>query len=226
MAGKYSRFRDAGYKIPKYLLPFGCRTILDEILLALVGRGASVVENVFLVANKDDEPFMGHVRKIMDAYGISRTNLLLIDDTAGQAQTSNDAMYFFEPKGPVVVHNADTILYGRDMAGIALALKSCAGYIDVFESSNHAYSYVVAKEGRVEMIGEKVLVSNLATSGLYGFSSRHAFHNHYDGQMYISEVYKEMLLQKREVRIGTIYSEKDTIVLGTPEDYIKHSEGL
>lgn len=224
MAGKYTRFRDEGYKLPKYLLPWGDRSILSEMLTQL---GSTVVENVYLVANKEDEQFMGHVRKIMDAHNIPRQNLMLVNDTSGQAETAYAAVKKFQPIKPVVFHNADTILYKRNMAAIYCAVHEHDGFIDVFKSNNHAYSYVVEKDGRVSMISEKVLVSDLATSGLYGFASPQEFMNYYNGgQKYISEIYKEMIADGKDIRIGSVHTETDTIVLGTPQDYLKHSAGL
>ena len=35
MAGRYSRFVNEGYRIPKYLLPWGNKPILSEILYEL-----------------------------------------------------------------------------------------------------------------------------------------------------------------------------------------------
>lgn len=226
MAGKYTRFKEAGYNLPKYLLPWGDRSILSEIIDNL--QSYALRGNIFLVANKEDEPFMGHVRKIMDAHSIPRKNLLLVGDTSGQAETALKAVQHFYITGPVLFHNADTILYRRNIWAIEASLaKLVHGFIDVFKSNNHAYSYVVEKEGRVSMISEKVLVSDLATSGLYGFGETRDFLDYYrDGQIYISEIYKEMIADGRDVCIGKAYDEKDTIVLGTPQDYLKHSAGV
>ena len=223
MAGKYSRFRDEGYKLPKYLLPWGDRSILSEIIAQL-----GSTESTYLVANKEDEPFMGHVRKIMDTHSIPRKNLLLVGDTSGQAETALKAVQHFYITGPILFHNADTILYGRDIPAIEVSLaKLVHGFIDVFKSNNHAYSYVVAKNGLVAMISEKVLVSDLATSGLYGFGETMDFLDYYrEGQIYISEIYKAMIADGKDICIGKAYDEKDTIVLGTPQDYLKHSAGL
>lgn len=225
MAGKYERFRSEGYKIPKYLLPFGVHTILSQILSQLYRP--DIVKKVFLVANNADKPFMGHVLKIMDSFAISRDNLLLVGDTSGQAETANMALSWFDVTGPVLIHNADTIPMNRDLFAIKDELmRRSSGFIDVFRSNNHAYSYVLAKNGRVEVIGEKILVSDLATSGLYGFSNRTVFHDHYSGQKFISEVYKSMIKNGCDVSIGEVHTEADTIVLGTPEDYLKQSEKL
>ena len=234
MAGKYSRFAETGYNIPKYLLPFGDRSILSEILYQFrKDRNFGYLYpvsglRVHLIANKSDERFMGHVRRIMSAHEIHYDRLILIDDTTGQAETALKAIELINPPGPVLFHNIDTILYGRNFIEIEQALQRCNGYIDVFRSHNHSYSYVVADDlGKVELISEKVLVSDLATSGLYGFYTSRYFKIFYEsGMMYISEIYQKMIEDDMNVMAGPVHDEKDTLVLGTPQDYFKISETL
>lgn len=225
MAGKYTRFRNEGYRLPKYLLPWGSRTILSEILYQMLGSGA--FESVFLVANLADIDYMGHVRGIMRYHGIDAANLILTPDTKGQAETASiglkQAITTGHVRGPVVFHNIDTILYGRDFDRMNRLLETNSGYVDVFRSNSHDYSYVLAPNGRVEAIGEKILISSLATSGLYGFASPQVFEDSYTGQGYISDVYATMLSGGQSIVIGDTHSEADTVVLGTPEEYLRGS---
>ena len=77
MAGKYSRFKEEGFKIPKFLLPWGDRSILSEILKEMSPH----FKNIYLIANKNDKDFIIHVENIMDVYNIDLKNLILIQDT-------------------------------------------------------------------------------------------------------------------------------------------------
>ena len=47
MAGRYSRFINEGYKIPKYLLPWGKRSILSEILSIM--NHNNTFENIYVI---------------------------------------------------------------------------------------------------------------------------------------------------------------------------------
>jgi NDP-sugar pyrophosphorylase family protein len=225
MAGKYSRFRDEGYTLPKYLLPWGNRSILSEILYQLLG--SSVFNQVFLIANKSDNDFLGHVKKIMAHYQIDKRNLIIISDTVGQAQTAfiglSEIRKLHKLQGPIVFHNIDTILYNRDLQEVKNTLLKYDGHIDVFKSNNHNYSYVLTNNNLVEVISEKILISDLATSGLYGFSSYQLFIDNYDNENYISEIYKTLITEKFQICTSKTYSEKETIVLGTPNEYLRHS---
>ena len=225
MAGKFSRFRNEGYKLPKYLLPWGNRTILSEILNEFLQ--SKTIENVFLIVNKADSDFFNHIKKIMKHYNINSDNLIILSDTTGQAQSAflgiTEIEKFHKLKGNIIFHNIDTILYNRDLKSVKDTLKIYDGHIDVFNSNNHDYSYVLVKNNIVEVISEKVLISNLATSGLYAFSSSKLFMDHYKDEIYISEIYKKLIEEKFKICVGKTYNEKETIVLGTPEEYIRQS---
>ncbi len=229
MAGRYQRFADEGYKMPKYLLPWGERTILWTILSELVRDGA--FHDIHLVGNHRDEGFMPHVRAIMRDCGIDRKNLRLVADTSGQAETASLGIEMLHESQrtaevPIVFHNVDTILYGRNIGMVATALGTVDGYVDVFSSSDHAYSYVLADDNRrVLEIAEKIVVSGMATSGFYGFANADMFSSHFDpsADRYISSVYKRMIDSRRIVAIGETHDETDTIVLGTPNDYLNAS---
>lgn len=229
MAGKAKRFADEGYKTPKYLLPWGSRTILWTILAELKKGGAFT--DVFLVANHRDEAFMPHVRAIMKEHEINRANLVLVHDTKGQAETAMLGLEAALKAGkngptPVVFHNVDTVLYGRDVKQVAEALKKADGYVDVFGSNNRAYSYVLVDDkGKVREIAEKIVVSNLATSGFYGFASADLFKKHFDRatDVYISSVYKKIVAGGGSVVVSEKHKETDTVVLGTPTEYLSAS---
>lgn len=222
MAGRYQRFVDAGYPLPKYLLPWGDHSILSTILSCMPKEGS--LSDIFLIGNERDAAFMPHVRVIMESHNISRQNLILIEDTSGQAETAFlglNACYIKDDES-VLFHNIDTILYFRDFEFIAETLKGCHGFIDVFEANNKEYSFVIEKDGKVLEIAEKVVVSNRATSGLYGFSSARLFRDYYTrhASTYISELYREMIEDGLDLRVGTLHKETDTVVLGTPAEYL------
>ena len=98
------------------------------------------------------------------------------------------------------------------------------GYIDIFESSNHAYSYVLIENRRVKSIAEKIVISNFATSGMYAFKDIKTFTKFYKKDMlYITDIYKNMIEIGRSIATSELYSENDTIVLGSPSEYLVKS---
>jgi len=222
MCGKYSRFTNEGYKIPKFLLPWGNHSILSEILYQMKG-----FDNIYLVANEADNAFISHVRKILSFYSIPQDHLIMLKDTSGQAETAFIGMCRIKNlTGPVVFHNIDTILYGRNFKDLSDNLSNNAGYIDVFNSNNHEYSYVLVDENNyIKEIKEKILISDLATSGMYGFSSSKMFLDYYSkSSLYISEIYRNMMQNGEKIITGKHHTEKDTLVVGTPSEYLNLSK--
>jgi NDP-sugar pyrophosphorylase family protein len=229
MAGIYQRFAKEGYKIPKYLLPWGEKTILSSILDCLDVNKA--FKNVILIANARDHVYAPHILATLRSFGLSESNLLMIDGSSGQAESAvmgMNALYKMCPAAndqSVLIHNIDTILLGRNFPEIKNILTECDGYIDVFSSTNHSYSYVLLNDtNQVIDIAEKMVISNLATSGLYGFRSPAIFEYFYRADdIYIASIYKRMVEQERKIVVGDIHKEIDTIVLGTPFDYLNAS---
>jgi hypothetical protein len=64
----------------------------------------------------------------------------------------------------------------------------------------------------------------MATSGLYGFKNMNTFKNNYSSKyVYISTIFNKMIRDGNGVVVGDKYKESDTIVLGSPKEYINAS---
>jgi hypothetical protein len=62
---------------------------------------------------------------------------------------------------------------------------------------------------------------------MYGFNSYKTFIDYYnDSDVYISDVIKRALLNNLKVKIGNVFDENNTIVLGTPSEYENNSISL
>lgn len=226
MAGRYRRFANAGYTTPKFLLTVQGRTILEAI------AGELAEGPVLLVANQADRP---HETAIVDAMRRAGVEPILhwTPDTSGQAETAAIAARAALDAGldgPLVLHNVDTILYGRSLGRIGATLGRVDGFIDVFPNDSAAYSYVelVPEDGlhRVVRIAEKVVISAHATTGLYGFRSPQAYLDFAErtthrsgGEFYVSDVYRTMLEHDAFVAAEPPTPGSRTVVLGTPSEY-------
>ncbi|OSM04906.1 sugar phosphate nucleotidyltransferase [Magnetofaba australis] len=228
MAGLYRRFRDAGYEQPKFLLPWQGDVIIGHILEEMLQDGA--FDNLLLVANRRDAAHRAALASIVARHGYSERNLIFIDDTRGQAETALlGAHYVMDELQPadqrLAFHNIDTILYGRDYHRIAEALTTADGYIDVFPADSPAYSYVTVDDAyRVTDIAEKVVISNHATTGFYGFRTPQLYaqwaqQSEWRNEFYISDVYKRMLNAGAPLTINPDSDGHRTLILGTPAEY-------
>lgn len=221
MAGLNTRFHDVGFDIPKYLLPWREETIIYEILKQL-----GTFDEVLLLANKRDVYFMPDLIKTIEPLGLGKNNIHYIGDTNGQAHTAyigasllkNRTQTFF-------VHNADTLLIGRDFKSIESTMSDA--YVDVFIANNPKYSYVRSKDGLVTEIAEKSSISPFASSGLYGFYNAQLYEKMYEAlsenftgkEMYIANVLEHMIQNNKFVGLNELNNSYETIVLGTPQEY-------
>ena len=228
MAGRYQRFANEGFKVPKYLLPWGERNILAVILDEL--NRENLFSNILLVANQRDEVYMPHVRAVMKSHNIKPENLIMTSDTSGQVETAligvNSLEFLYgQIDQEIIFHNIDTILLHRNVDEIKKFLETNSGYIDIFGANNKDYSYVlIDKEGKVADVAEKMVVSNFATSGLYGFKNTKIFKKYaLKEDVYISHVFHKMIMDGEMVAAGKRHNENETIVLGTPDEYMNAS---
>lgn len=225
MAGLYRRFREAGYATPKFLLPWKGTTVLDHVLDVARESGA----RPRLVANRRDEVHAETLRAILARAGGERGDLVFVGDTAGQAETARlgiEAFGLANLDSPLLIHNIDTLLIGRDWGRIHTDLARADGWIDVFDADGPQYSYVETDtEDRVLRIREKEVISRLATTGLYGFASARAYLDALArstpsrGEIYVSDVYARMLGDGATILAPAPRDAERTIVLGTPAEY-------
>jgi hypothetical protein len=229
MAGKYSRFRLFGSKVPKYLLPLGSETVLAEVIKRL--KLASPEVNLLLIANRHDQIFFPIVRSIMRKYEISDTSLIYIDDTSSQLETAMNATELLSLNAshfPIAFANIDTVLFERD--NFFSKLSKCSineGLLDTFKGGSKMYSYArVDSDGKVLDVIDNSVISDYACSGLYGFGSFFAMSSiaetllKKNSKANFSNLYQEYILQKLNVFSEYTADIRKTVVLGTPEEYV------
>ena len=231
MAGLNTRFHGVGFDVPKYLLPLNDGTLLRLILGKLLSIESNA--NIFLLANIRDLYFKPHVEAELDVLRGSYPNVTIhiqyITDTRGQAETAYLASQYCDSEGSFLVHNADTVLLGRDLMHIENLLSSTDIVVDVFNSSNPAYSFVKSdNNGYITDIVEKEAITKSASSGLYCFSSSLLYKQFYEkylsdhtshNEIYISNLIHYMLNSGLSA-IEYSCIDCETIVLGSPKEYL------
>ncbi len=221
MAGLNTRFHDVGFDIPKYLLPWNEETIIHEIIKQL-----GAFEETILLANKRDSYFKTKLVDTIKSLGLTENNIQYIGDTDGQAHTAYiGASLLKDQTKPFFVHNADTLLLGRNFKQIESLIADA--YIDVFIANNPKYSYVRSKDGIVTDIVEKSPISPFASSGLYGFANAESYKTMYHSlsnvfvgkEMYIANLLTHMIEKGCSIGLNELNNNYQTIVLGTPQEY-------
>ena len=224
MAGTYSRFRKFSYEIPKYLLPLGNRTVLHYVMKEFAR--CRNFDNVLLIANNRDKRFYYQVKLTAEElFGESSVEIVYIDDTEGQALSCAEGLSKctnIDYSSPCIVHNIDTVLLNRDF-NLFLNMGDAVCGVDIFEASSDSYSYVLSEGDRVVAIREKMVISDTASSGCYAFVNREILEQCLNyKELYISQCIQVLADNGFVVKLIPTYPNKnsDTVVLGTPEEYI------
>jgi NDP-sugar pyrophosphorylase family protein len=230
MAGKYKRFRLFGNKVPKYLMPLGKTTVLWHVINELIQSSPN--DEFYFLANDTDRDFKPIITSILNDFSIRSENLVYINDTASQLHTAFNIFKAFESfygfTGPIAFSNIDTIL--RNRIGFFNSLKSLqdqGSLIDTFTANSHNYSYILKSEDdQVRDVSDHIKLSEMACSGLYGFGSASFFYKYVSEFLQentdagFSPFYQSLLKNNMKIQYHNNVDIRNTIVLGTPEEYI------
>lgn len=228
MGGLGSRFRKAGYTVPKYMIEAKGKTLFEWSLISLEGYTDRVDKYVFLAMEDETVDVEGFVRGKCAELGITNYELILLDHlTDGQATTALLANKYWDPKHALLVYNIDTYVEAGEMNWQELKGD---GFIPCFQADGDHWSFVRLDDaGRVVEIKEKQRISPYCTLGAYYFKTcelyETLYHEYYDvprddlvnGEKYIAPLYDYLLSKGGDIYISDIAPER-VHVLGTPEE--------
>lgn len=226
MAGLGSRFRKAGYNIPKYMIEVKGKTLFDWSMISLSDYFKQPNIKMILIVRKEDNAKDFIISHLAD-FGVNDAKVVEIDElTDGQATSAMLAEPYWSADDEMVVYNIDTYIekdvmkYG-DISG--------DGYIPCFNAPGDHWSFVKLDEnGDAVEVREKQRISDNCTVGLYYFKSCALYKQMYDeyyaddknlekNEKYIAPLYNYMIEKGYKVRISTLPYEA-VHVLGTPEE--------
>lgn len=225
MAGLGTRFRQAGYPMPKYQIPAQGKTLFDWSMLSLKGCQKQTVQYIFVVRREDAaSPFLTeHCRTL----GIDPFKIVELDSpTDGQATTAMLAAPYWDRETSLLIYNIDTFVEPGELN--AEELKG-DGFIPCFQAEGDHWSFVETDyTGKAVEVREKVRISNHCTLGAYYFRTCALYEKLYreyygddshleKGEKYVAPLYNYLISNGGEVFISDVDSDK-VHVLGTPEE--------
>lgn len=229
MAGKYSRFKLFGAQVPKYLLPLGQGTILSKIISEI--QHVSNGNRLYFIANRNDQLFYPILKSILKQYNIDEEQLIYIDDTSSQLDTAVQARDLVRKQtmaDPICFANIDTVVMNR--VGFFESLRVAqaeSALIDTFQGRSAKYSYArVDEHASVLEVVDSNIVSEFACSGLYGFGSFSTMLRmteellQRDSNANFTRLYNMYIDNSYRVIHIPAVRPNDTVVLGTPEEYV------
>lgn len=230
MGGLGSRFRKAGYTVPKYMIEAKGKTLFEWSLISLEGYAPGVAQYIFLAMKDDTVDVEGFVQAECQKLGIENYHLILLDYlTDGQATTALLAREYWQEDHGLLIYNIDTYVEPGEMT---LAQLKGDGFIPCFKAPGDHWSFVRLDEtGKTVEIKEKVRISDHCTLGAYYFKSCGLYRQLYEefyadpkvletianGEKYVAPLYNYLLTKGGEIYIVDIDPAK-VHVLGTPQE--------
>lgn len=215
MAGRGQRFRDAGYDLPKPLIPVHGRPMVELVIANL--RPSRPHRFIFLCLR---EHLLEHALAERLAAWAPGAVVVPVDGvTEGAACTVLLARAHLNGDDPLMIANCDqwvdadinTYLAAGDAPGVD-------GLIMTMDDDDPKWSFVgFDAAGRVERVVEKQPISRAATVGIYNFRRSSDFLNAADamiaadlrvnGEFYVAPVYNQMIAAGATIAchsIGTV----------------------
>lgn len=221
MAGRGTRFADAGITLPKPLIEIRGRPMVAWALDSLKNIPRT---DLIFIALREHESKYGVVQRLKTLGGEAVKIILIPDVTEGQLCTVLAAKEFINTKEALLIASSDTYCVSSLENDIANRANDCRGIISVADLPGDRWSFARTDEtGRVVEVAEKVRISNHASTGLYYFSSGREFvalgeemiHNREKtrGEYYVIPVYQKYVQRGWRVEISVAQEMWD---MGTP----------
>ena len=227
MGGLGSRFRKAGYDMPKYMITAKGKTLFEWSLLSLSGYMENVDQIVFIAMKDAKYDVESFIAKKCGELKIKKYRIILLDYlTDGQATTALLANQYWNPENGLLIYNIDTYVEPEEMNSGQLHGD---GFIPCFTAEGDHWSFVRLDEtGKVAEIKEKIRISDHCTLGAYYFKTCKLYEKLYrefyeeqqhsvKGERYVAPLYDYLLQKGGEIYITDIPTER-VHVLGTPEE--------
>lgn len=227
MAGLGSRFRKAGYDVPKYMIQAKGRSLFAWSMASLAGFTEKAEQYIFVCMEDREEDVQGFIRSECRKLGIVNYQIILIDYlTDGQASTAMLASKHWKKENGLLIYNIDTYVEAGEMNSGQIKGD---GFIPCFQADGDHWSFVRTDgTGRALEIREKQRISGHCTLGAYYFKSCGLYEGLYqgyysgegnlvNGEKYVAPLYNYLLENGGDIYITDIPPER-VHVLGTPEE--------
>lgn len=225
MAGIGSRFKDAGYNIPKYMIEAHGKSLFHWSMISLSDFHS---DSKFIFIVREDDNASEFIKLECSKMSISDYHIIEIDYmTDGQATTALLAEKHWKDNDPLLIYNIDTYVEEGEL------LKSHIkgdGFIPCFVGQGDHWSFVKLDNNndKAVEVREKQRISDNCTLGAYYFRSCNLYKGIYDSyyadgsnieksEKYVAPLYNSMINKKYDVYISIVNSKK-IHVLGTPKE--------
>lgn len=227
MAGLGSRFAEKGYSLPKPIIDVAGKPMIERVVESL-----DILANYVFIVQESH----------LSTYGLDKTlnriapgcKIVAINGiTDGAARTTLAARDHIDNDAPLIIANSDQIVEWDSSEFVSATCNPLSsGAIALFKADHPKWSYAEIVDDRVARVAEKVVISNNASVGIYGWKSGHDYVRYAqqmidknirtNNEFYICPVYNEAIEDGHKILpvfIDKMYG------VGTPEDLNQYLEG-
>lgn len=222
MAGRGSRFAEAGYVNPKPLID-----IFGHPMIEYITRNITpICEHRFIYICQEKHLLkFGLDKKLRDM--VPKCEIVTIDHiTEGAACTVLLAEKFIDNEDPLMIANSDQYV-DTDINKYLAVMGDADGLIMTMPADDPKWSFIKANEqGHVTMVREKEVISNEATVGIYNYAHGRDFvwyakrmiekNIRVNNEFYVAPVYNEMIEAGKRIVYNNVGAKM--YGLGIPDD--------
>jgi len=228
MAGASSRFFEAGFMHPKFMLPAFRKTIFH---FAVGSFEAYFKTNPFIFITNDDPEVDSFVRREVEKMGLADAKFVQVDRlTDGQAETVALGLEACGVSGetPITIFNIDS--FRPDFSEPQSAdFVDADGYLEVFEGEGDHWSFAkVSAEDDTQVIetAEKNRISPYCSNGLYHFQRAADFLQAFQeenadataAELYVAPLFNRLIAAGKNIRMRLL-APNETKFCGLPTEY-------
>ena len=219
MGGLGSRFRKAGYTVPKFMIEAKGKTLFEWSMISLEGYRDRTDKFIFIAMKDENKDVEAFIKDSCGKLNIEDPKVILLDYlTDGQATTAMLADKYWDTDHALLIYNIDTYVEAGEMNSGELKGD---GFIPCFKAEGDHWSFVRLDDtGKVVEIKEKTRISDHCTLGAYYFKTCGLYEDLYNeyyrdserelvnGEKYVAPLYDHLLSKGGEIYISDISPDK------------------
>lgn len=222
MAGRGSRFSNAGYKMPKPLIDVHGHYMIEYVTKNLTPQ----IEHRFIYICQEEHLEKYQLEKYLRQIAPNCVVVTVDHITEGAACTVLLAEEYINSNDPLMIANSDQYI-DTDINHYLRQMNNYDGLIMTMPANDPKWSFIkVDEKNLVSMVREKEVISNEATVGVYNYKHGKDFVEYahlmieknirVNNEFYVAPVYNEMIDAGMKITYFDV-GEK-MYGLGTPED--------
>lgn len=222
MAGRGSRFAQAGYKLPKLLIDIHGRPMIEYVTKNITPDCTHRFIYICQQEHLEKYDLKPQLERIAPGCVIVTVDHI----TEGAACTVLLAEKYIDNSDPMMIANSDQFV-DTDINSYLSAMQAHDGLIMTMPANDPKWSYIkYDNDGFVTLVREKEVISNQATVGIYNYLHGADFVRYahqmieknirVNGEFYVAPVYNEMIEAGKKIVFCDVGEKMHG--LGIPED--------